>query len=109
MRKFMLMSACVAMMALPVSTAAEGRDTAITGVISDQIAAFLRGDAEAAFAHASPMIPEVAQVAALPGGSGNTARSDGPPPQNTPTYPDCANAEPEIRSRPSRWQQSDRV
>ncbi|AUQ55208.1 DUF4864 domain-containing protein [Phaeobacter inhibens] len=56
MRKFMLMSACVAMMALPVSTAAEGRNTAITGVISDQIAAFLRGDAEAAFAHASPMI-----------------------------------------------------
>ncbi|MFV1443329.1 DUF4864 domain-containing protein [Phaeobacter sp. JH20_36] len=56
MRKFLLMSVSVALLSLPVPGAAEGRDSAITGVIADQIAAFLRRDSEAAFAHASPMI-----------------------------------------------------
>ncbi|MEK0165273.1 DUF4864 domain-containing protein [Phaeobacter sp. A36a-5a] len=56
MRKFLLMSVSVALLSLPVPGAAEGRDSAITGVITDQIAAFLRRDSEAAFAHASPMI-----------------------------------------------------
>ncbi|MFS4580676.1 DUF4864 domain-containing protein [Phaeobacter sp. C3_T13_0] len=59
MRKLMLMSVCIAMMALPISATSEARDDAITGVIDDQIAAFLRRDAEAAFAYASPLIQGV--------------------------------------------------
>ncbi|WP_333848283.1 DUF4864 domain-containing protein [Phaeobacter italicus] len=58
MRKLMLTSICVAVMAFPAvgrsqETSGEG---AITGVIASQIDAFLRQDVDAAFEFASPNI-----------------------------------------------------
>jgi hypothetical protein len=58
MRKLMLTSICVAVMAFPAvgrSQEASGQG-AITGVIASQIDAFLRQDVDAAFEFASPNI-----------------------------------------------------
>lgn len=60
MKPFLLVCAIVLALVFPRETRAQAASAgAIESVISDQIAAFVARDAEAAFAYASPMIREM--------------------------------------------------
>ena len=56
-----------------------------------------------------PSTPALAQVATLSGRSGNTARSEGAPPQKPPAWPASPTTAAETSGRPISRHRSDRV